>query len=320
MKLARRAAAAIVSAGVLSFAYQQIADARDRQRFSSPGRRVDIGGRRVHIVTAGTGSPAVIIIPAIGGITGGWAHIQQAVAGETTICVYDRPGTGWSDPPAPGKLTPDAMAADLFALLNAAEVKPPYILAGHSFGGIIARRFRACHPEVVAGMLLIDSSHEEQAPRLPGPDWREAAESLLAKARWSQATVLGMRRLAAEAGLLDLDDEIALVSSPQYVAEARAIILSSRHQQATAREMSLLARTWGQPASLGSLPLTVLTSANRPWDGYPAWAQMQAELAALSSDSQHVTSQRAGHQIHLDEPELVKQAISDLVKRCRLDA
>jgi pimeloyl-ACP methyl ester carboxylesterase len=282
---------------------------------------VDIGGHRLHVVIAGAGSPAVIIIPAASRTALAWMHVQRAAAAETTVCVYDRPGIGWSDPPPYGQLTPDAMAADLGALLDAVGVEPPYVLAGHSLGGIIARRFQVRYPDTVAGMLLIDSSHEDQARRLRGDaGWREAAELRVARAPWLQASVHGGRRLAADLGLLrGLDVEVAREAPAEYASQARAIILSSRHSQTAARELLILARTWGQPPSLGSLPLTVLTSASRPWYGYPVWAQMQDELAALSSDSQHVTSQKAGHHIHLDEPELVIRAVSDLVNRCRPD-
>ena len=79
----------------------------------------------------------------------------------------------------------------------------------------------------------------------------------------------------------------------------------------------MAANTWGEPPGLGSVPLTVLTRATSPgWD-WPVWAQLQDELAALSSDSEHIKAQEAGHYVHLDEPDLVIKAIRDLVRRCR---
>ena len=162
MRLVTRAAAAAAAAGVASFAYQTIAEARDRRRFPPPGRLVDIGGRRLHLVTAGEGSPAVVIIPALGESVLGWLHVLQGAAAETQACVYDRAEIGWSDPPPHWRRTPDIMAADLHALLFAAGIPAPYVLVGHSIGGIVARRFYAQHPGMVAGMLLVDSSHEQQ--------------------------------------------------------------------------------------------------------------------------------------------------------------
>jgi len=104
---------------------------------------------------------------------------------------------------------------------------------------------------------------------------------------------------------------------PEYAEAARAISLSARQNRAMVRELLVLAHSWGQPGSLGSLPLAVLTASPRPWRGWPVWAQMQNELAALSTNSEHVTARTAGHDIHLDEPDLVVQAIRTLVRRCR---
>jgi pimeloyl-ACP methyl ester carboxylesterase len=316
MRTSGRAATAILSTAISSYTYQRIAEARDLRRLNPSGRLLNIGGRRVHMTCAGSGSPAVIIIPAIGGTSLEWVHVQLEAASKAKVCVYDRPGLGWSDPPADHHLTPDTMAADLFELLHVSSVEPPYILAGHSFGGIVARRFQVLHPDLVAGMLLIDSSHEQQQQRLPGPGWREIIERNIAKRRWLQASLLGVRRLAADFGVPShLDAQIARISPPEHTEQARMILLSSRHRQAYGREMELLTRTWGQPPDLGALPLSVLTSANRPWIGYPVWAAMQRELAALSSDSKHVTAEKAGHLIHLDEPDLVVRAIGDLTAR-----
>ena len=83
-----------------SFAYQKLAEACDRRRFPPPGRLVDIGGRRLHLVEMGEGTPAVVIIPALAENVLQWLPVVQAVAAETRACVYDRAEAGWSDPPA----------------------------------------------------------------------------------------------------------------------------------------------------------------------------------------------------------------------------
>ncbi len=172
MKPATRAAAATAAAGLASFAYQKVAEARDRRRFPPPGRLVDIGGRCLHLVEMGEGSPAVIIIPALGESVLGWLHILQGAAAEAQACIYDRAEIGWSDPPPHWRRTPDVMAADLHALLSAAGIPAPYVLVGHSIGGIVARSFYAQYPGHVAGMLLVDSSHEQQVRRFAEQGWR----------------------------------------------------------------------------------------------------------------------------------------------------
>jgi len=310
------AAAAVV--GIASFTYQRIADARDRRHHLPPGRQVDIGGRRLHLVEMGEGSPSVVIIPALAGNVLPWLRVLEAAAAETQACVYDRAGIGWSDPPTHGRPTPGTMASDLYALLQAAGIVPPYVLVGHSLGGVIARRLQADHPDAVAGMLLIDSSHEDHPRRLGAVDWREGTVGILKSAARRQARIVGARRLAVALGLAPgFAAEIARTAPPEYAEAARAISLSARQNQAMVRELLVLAHSWGQPGSLGSLPLAVLTASPRPWRGWPVWAQMQDELAALSSDSEHVMARKAGHDVHLDEPDLVVQAIRALVRRCR---
>lgn len=314
MKPARRVAVAAVAAGIVSFTYQRIAEARDRHRFPPPGRLVDIGGRRLHLTTAGSGSPAVVIIPALGDNVLVWTHVQKETASETEVCVYDRAGIGWSDPTPRGRLTPDDMAADLHALLTAAPITPPWIVAGHSLGGIIARRFQARYPDDVAGILLVDSSHEQQAERLGTSNWRESKVGAL----WLAVRWQGARRLAAYLGLLrDLDASIAREVPPEYARAARAMSLTSRQQNAAVRELLMMERTAEPPPSLGSLPLTVLTADRPKWSQWPAWKQMQEELAALSTSSVHITARTDQHYIHLYEPDLVIRAIRDLVQRCR---
>jgi pimeloyl-ACP methyl ester carboxylesterase len=319
MRSVSRAAAAVAAvAGIASFTYQQIADARDRRRCLPPGRQVDIGGRRLHLVEMGEGSPAVIIIPALANNVLPWLRVLEAAAADTQVCVYDRAGLGWSDPSARGQSTPGAMAGDLHALLQAAGIPPPYVLVGHSLGGVIARRFQANYPEAVAGVLLIDSSHEDHPRRLGAVDWREGTVGILRSAARRQARVFCAPRLTVALGLTPgFTAEMARTVPPEYVEAARAISLSARQNRAVIRELLVLAHSWGQPDSLGSLPLAVLTASPRPWRGWPVWAQMQDELAALSPDSEHVMACTAGHDMHLDEPDLVVQAIRALVGRCR---
>jgi pimeloyl-ACP methyl ester carboxylesterase len=321
VKPAARAAAVAAAAGIASAAYQRIAEGTDRRRFPAPGRVVDIGCRRMHILTAGEGSPPVVIVPALASNVLEWIRIQRAASAEAMVCVYDRAGIGWSDPPPFGRLTVDAMADDLHALLEAAGIKRPCIIAGHSMGGVAARRFRDRYPGDVAGMLLVDSSHEDQERRF---GWRAGPWSVFKRVVRMRVRILGARRLAANLGLVDgvSGASLARETVPEYAGAARAISLSSRQRSTAVREMLLLARPQGQPRDLGSLPLTVITAASpqrRSWRSWLVWSAMQDELAALSADHVHMSAVNADHNIPLDDPELVAQAIRDLVRRCRQD-
>jgi pimeloyl-ACP methyl ester carboxylesterase len=312
-QLLLRALLVAAAAGAASAAYQRISDTRDRRRFPAPGRLVPVGDdRRLHLYEAGEGEPTVVIVPALNGNILEWLHIVRELQRDTRVVVYDRAGIGWSDPPPRGRLTVPAMAADLYALLEASGIAPPYVVSGHSLGGVVARRFAADYPKQVCGLVLVDSSHDDQAARLP---WRQGAGANLQFALRRQARILGARRVAASLGLTpDLEASVAVEAPPEYAEAARAISLSTLSRRTTVAEMLLAARHRNQPPDLGSLPLTVLTSASST---LAVWPQLQVELAATSTASQHVHAEHAGHNIHIDEPEAVIRALRDMVRLCR---
>jgi pimeloyl-ACP methyl ester carboxylesterase len=258
----------------------------------------------MHLMAAGDGTPAVVIVPALSECVIGWVPVWRELAESARVCVYDRAGIAWSDPPSRGRRTFDDFADELHDTLAAARIGPPYLVVGHSLGGIIARRFAARYPGDMAGLVLVDSSHEDQNRRLgtAGRHLRSTAQLALQP--------FGLRRLVASAGLnRRLKAQLDHYVPAEYRAEQRAVWLSSRERRAMIRETLLLIRSRSQPPDLGSLPLTVLTAAKPD----PTWKQLQAELAAASAQGQQVTADRAGHYIQVDEPELVIKAIRDLL-------
>jgi pimeloyl-ACP methyl ester carboxylesterase len=303
--------------GIASAAYQQAADTADRRRFPPPGRLVGIGGRRIHLLATGSGSPAVVIVPALGANVLEWVRVLRVAAAETTVCAYDRAGLGWSDPQH-GTASVDAMADDLHALLEAAGIAPPYVIAGHSMGGIIVRRFQSRYPVEVAGMLLVDSSHEEQSRRLDGyGTWYD-----LKRAAKRRLRILGVRRLAVNLGRVPgfNAQSLAWETVPEHMGAAKAVSLSTNQRRTAVKEMLLLAFPQGKPRDLGDLPLTVLSAGSagrREWPAFGDWCRLQDELAALSSGSEYMYAVNADHNVHLDDPGVVAQAIQDLVGRCR---
>jgi pimeloyl-ACP methyl ester carboxylesterase len=320
VKPAARTALAIAAAGAASAAYQRVAEMRDRRRYPAPGELVDIGeGRKMHVLVEGNGEPPVVIIPALGANVLEWVRVLHAASAETTVCTYDRAGLGWSDQPR-GPTTIDGMADDLHALLKCAGITPPYIIAGHSMGGIVARRFRSRYPAAVAGMLLIDSSHEIQVRRFSGG----RDQDILKRAARRQVRILGLRRLGVRAGVVGGFDAASLnrETVPEYAGAAKAVSLTAKQRRAVVRELLLLARPQGQPQHLGDLPLTVLSAGNakrRQWADWATWCELQDELAALSSRSAHMYALNADHLVQLDDPGVVGQAITDLVRQYRGD-
>ncbi|HVX67833.1 MAG TPA: alpha/beta hydrolase, partial [Bryobacteraceae bacterium] len=163
----------------LGAAYQAIAGYRDRKAFPPPGKLVDVGGFRMHLYCAGEGSPAVILDS---GLSDAWLHwykVQPEVAATTRVCAYDRAGLGWSDP-SPRPRSSKVIAQELHTLLERAGIRPPFVLVGHSMGGLDVRMYASLYREQVAGMVLVDASHPEQFERFPptlrsgGDLWQQA--------------------------------------------------------------------------------------------------------------------------------------------------
>jgi pimeloyl-ACP methyl ester carboxylesterase len=302
------------AAALASSVYQEAAAALDRRRFGPLGRLVSVNGRMVHLLEAGKG-PTVVIVPALGSGVLSWERFQRELAAEMRVVVYDRAGIGWSDPPGRGWRTCDDRVEELRGLLDAAGIEPSYVLLAHSMGGIYARRFAARYPGAVAGMVLVDSSHENQANSRGVYGWPYGRSDYYKNALKWRCYVLGVRRLRAGHGLLkELDDDTA-EAVPEHAAAYRASMLSSRERRAVVSELLLMSTLSGSPPPLESLPLTVITAGrNRT----PGWREMQDELASLSDDSVHIVAEGADHYVHHDAAEVIIQAVKDVVRRAGL--
>jgi pimeloyl-ACP methyl ester carboxylesterase len=331
----RAAALAWGTVGLISVAYQGYGMVLDRRRYRPPGELVDIGDRKLHmLVTPGAGPP-LVIVTALGTPAIDWLAVQGALAPEVPVVLYDRGGLGWSDS-GPRPRTAARMADELHALLNAAHIEPPYVLAGHSLGGLIALIYTVRHREHVAGLALIDSSHPDMDQRLPssGRLASRRSEWLLRAARW-RLTLLGLVRLADDLGIRrQITAQAQRIYPADVAAAGRALMLSSRQRRADVSEMAHTSRSCNDVRAclvdLGTLPLAVVTSSEHdpthPADSpaarkrsnwYPTWRVLQAELADLSRNSSHTIAQRAGHHIHRDDPGLVTGILRDLANLAR---
>ena len=141
--------------------YQWIATRRDLAAIPPPGRLVDIGGYRLHIWCMGSGKPAVILDSGLGGGAFSWPRVQPEVAKFTQVCAYDRAGMGYSDP-GPTPRTSGQIAKELAQLIERSGIEGPVILVGASSGGFNTRIVASEYPERVAGLVLVDASHENQ--------------------------------------------------------------------------------------------------------------------------------------------------------------
>lgn len=255
-----------------------------------PGKLVRVGAAVFHIHCRGTARPTVLLDGGAGTWSTHYLHVQQALAEEATVCLYDRAGLGWSDPSASPR-TPKHMADELHQLIHEAALSPPLILVGHSLGGLNVRLLAAEYPEDVAGLVLIESAHERQWAELP-PEVRALVESA--------PTFIRSFAARARDGSLTLTEAEAQVSpafaAPQREALVRAY-LTEKPYNGSAAEFEGALDAGNGPAALGALPLVVLTASNSYGAfgdlGIPVeasnrvWMRLQKELAGLSTDSAH---------------------------------
>jgi pimeloyl-ACP methyl ester carboxylesterase len=157
----------VVGVGVI---YQALATNRDRRRFPPSGKLIQINGKNWHYQDMGKGRPTVIVVGGTGETHIDWQLVQPEVAKFTRILTYDRAGLGWSEASSKSR-TAQQVVSELRQLLKAVEVEPPYVLVGMSLGGLFTRLFAYQHPEEVAGMVLVDVTHERMYEDAP-VEWR----------------------------------------------------------------------------------------------------------------------------------------------------
>lgn len=300
------------------WAYQSIADKRDRKRYPPPGRLIDIGGRRLHLLFTGTAPGPTVVIEAGGGNDCTlWGDILRQVAAYARVCVYDRAGLGWSDP-APLPRTFENRAGDLHALLTKAGAPAPYLLVGHSYGGHVVRWFARRYPGEVAGIVLVDSSEEGYA----FDPWglKHADEVRARELRLGWMARLGWLRLAItrSGGRFDPLKGVPAAARGEMAA---LYLRSSRHfafadEMAAYRAVPEAMRKPGGFGALGNIPLIVISRAARdPASGSatpPEWLAAQDRLVALSMNSRHIAAEKSGHMIQFDQPQVIVDAIRQL--------
>jgi pimeloyl-ACP methyl ester carboxylesterase len=291
--------ALVVALPLAGATYQAVATQLDRRAFPPPGQLVDVGGRRLHLSCLGSGSPTVILEAGASGTSAHWAWVQPAVAAATRVCAYDRAGMGWSDP-GPEPRDAGQVAADLHTLLTNAGIDGPYLLAGHSFGGLFARAYAARYPDEVAGLVLVDATHPDLWRRLPPPLATPPNEQPVGL--FPILAGLGAMRL----GLITPFPVDADLPAQQR-EEIAALTASTAAMAAIAAELRAFPATAAQVRVAGDLddrPLAVLTAgsgyATQPPDvavpARQAWAELQADLATLSSNRVHRTVAGATHE------------------------
>jgi len=300
---------------VTGITYQALSTQADRNKYPAPGQLIDVGGYRLHLYCLGDkndGSPTVILEPGLGGSSPTWAWIQPEVAKVTRVCSYDRAGLGWSDP-APRGTARDGQQVTkaLHTLLQKADIEGPYVMVGHSFGGLYTLFFAHEYPEDVVGVILLDSSHPDQWTSTPA-----GQELYKSNARTFSITPilarLGLMRLRAKSqpavGLPDIQNrELVAFNSATQDWDAQVA------EFAATADLDDEVRAAGP---LGDLPLFVLTATDHggPAEMEQAWQALQNELAQLSTNSVHRVLNGARHESLWADPSFARESVAAILK------
>lgn len=326
-------AIAVLSLAAAGVAYQRIATRRGRRICAAPGMLLEVDGRRLHAVATGAGPPSVLLEAGIAASSLSWAHVQPKVAAFARVCAYDRAGLGWSDPdPRPRTLA--GIVGDLEAVLAGTELAPPHVLVGHSFGCFVVCAFAARHPRRVSGLVLIDPP--------AASEWRQPSRrQARLLARGIRLSYFGamMAHLGVVRGCLSLLTGGAprvpgtLIKGLGPVATAKLRHLVDEVRKLPPDVHPLVQEHWCQPKcframadhlrvlqeaahfvgglrALPAVPLVVVSSGQLPAERIAE----HRELARLSADGRHVVAAGSGHWIQFDEPDVVVDAIRDVLR------
>jgi len=305
-----------------------------------PGRLIDVGGFRLHLHAMGAPArPTVVLDAALAGTAISWCRVQPEVARFARVCAYDRAGLGWSEA-GPLPRTAGRLAGELHTLLERAGEVPPYILVGHSFGGLVLRVFAARWPTETAALVLVDPAHPEDWIH-PAPKEQALIDRGVRLCRHGRRLArVGVARLVAGlAGVGALRPAWAVVSAVtggDLTARDEGILAPMWKLPAEARRP--LRRFWTQPkffdalgsqiesmpvsagevlaaaaGGYGDLPFVTISSTN-PGDHR---LRQQEALARLSPRGRHLIASASGHWIPLDQPDLVTHVIHGIWNSAR---
>ncbi|MDQ2973902.1 MAG: alpha/beta hydrolase [Acidobacteriota bacterium] len=309
-----------------------------------PGKLVDVGGYRLHLNCTGKSGPTTVLIAGAGDFSFDWGLVQPDISRFARACSYDRAGLAWSDPgPTPRTMRQDAY--ELHTLLKAARIRAPYVLVGHSIGGLIARVYAGQYPDDVVGMVLVDSTHEDTTLMYQGKlvRVRESAKGIAVPP--VQTMQSGPPKPPAAEDIEQFEFNQKMFGAPKTeppfdklpspIQAMRLWFLAQPPRAAAAPDswaeelQAMYIARAKTPYQLGDKPLVVLLA--KPDSGNPPpgispdeWKRINEEkrqqkigLANLSRNSKLIVAQRSGHHIQLDEPHAVTDAIHLVVDAAR---
>jgi pimeloyl-ACP methyl ester carboxylesterase len=282
--------------------YEYVEERLDLAAVPPPGRLIDVGGHRLHLWCFGQGAPTVVFDSGLGGTAFDWYPVLRDVSGFTTACAYDRAGMGYSDA-GPSPRTSRRIAGELAEMVRRSETKLPVVLVGWSYGGLFVRAYASEHEPEVAGLLLVDAAHEDQAAKFAAagfpssvPVWDRFAPT---------AAAFGVLRLTGSPSGL----------RPEAMPEpVRRFVQATGYRpsgyQAEYDEESQESESFDEVRALRrplSIPVVVLSARRSPIPDVTN--SLQRDLLRLSARSCQIVAANSDHRIPYQEPETVVHAV-----------
>ena len=296
-------------------------------RNPAPGKIVDVGGYGMHIDCTGNGSPVLILEAGGQNDSTIWRGVQPALAKTTTVCTYDRAGSGWSDT-QPGPRDADHIAAELRQLLLQAGIKAPIVLMGHSIGGLFIRDYVAHYPADVAGIIFVDSStpfQERNAALVRATPTKTRIDKAVdfATQPWTLnlLVVAGVPRLLGMCGREHTAEDHIKKIQAEDICRLRKSAWDEVYQFDQSSQQTV------NSGPFGALPILILSRdiskglPTRPsrseLDRRNAWSQMQEDLKKLSTRSRRIVAKNSSHYIVLDRPDLIEKEVPAFIEQIR---
>jgi pimeloyl-ACP methyl ester carboxylesterase len=294
------------------------------ERNPVPGNFYTVEGRQMHIQCSGAGSPAIVMEAAASAPWSLWRKVQPELSQITRVCSYDRAGHGWSEP-RNGPRDAETIVRELHTLLDQAGVKRPFVLAGHSAGGLYVREYAREFPADIAAVALIEASSPRQIDELPG--WRASYEEDKRDAKYE----LWEDRLRVWSGWQRLLGQCSVPAKdfPGWAGQYNAMGCRPGYVDTDESEFNYFeesSQQAGRLKSFGSVPLLVITrdlnmrgkgmSANRLAQ-IPVWDGEQEASKSLSPLSWRVIAHGSGHMVPLDRPDVIVAEMTRLINYLR---
>lgn len=317
----------LVSLIIGGIIYQYISTRLYERAYPAPGKMVDIGGYRLHINCTGdnNGGPTVILEAGTGCSSTDWALVQPEIAKFAKVCSYDRAGYGWSES-SPKERTSRNIVEELHTLLNNAQVPKPYIIVGHSFGGLNARLYASMYPDEVAGVILVDSGHEDQFAKIPSS--LTSSKVNLSLMVFMFMTYTGINRLLMHLPQMQKQFEKLPENYRKILSSQRSSVknLKTTLQEGfKAKESCLQLKEAG--GFLGTKPLIVISAGKFPTKDEMGISQencdelcnalktLQQALLSKSSNVKQIIATNSGHMIPLEQPDIIVEAVSEMLQK-----